>query len=54
MEDGHAREHGELTTKLDTLGESVRKLNNGKTVDYVVKGSVVIRGLLQLHTTPAS
>lgn len=50
MEDSHAREHGEIITKLDTLGDSVQKLSNGKMVDYMVKGSVVVLSLLELQT----
>ncbi len=50
MEDGHAREHGEIAAKLEALERSVGKLSNGKSVDLIVKGGVAVLGLLELQS----
>ena len=50
MEDQHSREHGEIKAKLDSLGESVKKLNNGKSIDYAMKAAVFILGILELQS----
>lgn len=50
MEHEHAREHGEITAKLDTLERAVGKLSNGKSVDLIVKGAVAVLGVLELQS----
>ncbi len=56
MEDGHAREHGEITATLktlekavDDLSDDVRKLGNGKTVDLIKSVAIAVLGLLELQ-----